>query len=1099
MKRGKKLLFGILLLMLVFSVSVFNVKAEDKKENRDFYCFFCTKDKDDPLYKKEMQFNDKIKTIKRVFGDRIDEVALAYTVLHRYGQDYVYNNEYTYNFDENSYENMWKNMYSSISSSLSKLLLSEDDAAKVKANEKIDLLTTAAIVMIDSNNGRYSDVCFKDGLAGNGLVGNTNTNSSFAALQNGLFCDVYETVESSPIEYVMKLFSGDSFLVTGFTRLNRFVNIKKVCKNGYVGGLYPDVTIVKEGPLRENLKKLRAQEIIDFVQYYRFHYGTPLDESEGGMCPVGDVSGSTKGTDLTGTREERIQKIGPAAQAVYSQSGVYASVTIAQAIQESNIGAAGTYGVNNNNLFGVKCRDGKPCQDGYAVFDSIEESISDRVKMFDNGMYPEWRSATTPEEFIRRIGPVYCPVDDGCGDYAGTIIQLINEYDLKKWDVKGNFSSNSNCLGTSLVSGWDIRTIKPSSSDSSFVEMEGSNGNYSNRGQCVWYARGRAYEIVNSLKDKGKLTDAQASHIKELLARAYGNGGDIYDNAKSVFNSSNDVRKPKAGSYIVWKKPGGYGHVAIVEEVNTSSNTITITGGYTSTGSCPSNWNCVQFETKTMSLDAFYEGYGQSYSGGYNFSGYVYFLEPLDMTDTWNVSVESKTCSSLGEAIASLALATAPAAQTRPNEDVHIYEPNIFPWNKVDDERLIPFYNVMDAVYHPGENKAYASCAQAAAAIIKATVDPDFNTANPLGQQNYVKSNPDKWLHAGTVKAFEKYEEKCKPGDILITNDGGWEHTMIYLGNEVVRTRFPNSIGNVWQAGYGEGIHAKYPAIDYMPPAPVSFEIYRPTGGGTFNYPFVDVSQYVDTTNVCVGGTGELTCVNGNAVGGRKSLSRDGNSIARLAARVAGTYSNSNNSGEYHDTLISNPIGSNGAWSKVDDSRLSDYFDLFDKVIANYPDEDAKLKSDINSGVNNKAYASCSQAAAAIIRATVDPDFETLGCDDSTQLKYVENSEKWKRVGEVKAGEKFDDKCNPGDLLITAFGTNDACHAMIYVGNNIAKEFDANTNGNMFEASLSTVSNWAKYPGITRHDTDFRDFYIYRPTGHGSSVYPQQDFSYLLN
>ena len=113
---------------------------------------------------------------------------------------------------------------------------------------------------------------------------------------------------------------------------------------------------------------------------------------------------------------------------------------------------------------------------------------------------------------------------------------------------------------------------------------------------------------------------------------APGNGGEIYDNAvaRQNFRTSNNIREPKAGSYIVWKEPGNYGHVAVIEEVNTVDNTITITEGWSNSGnSCPNDWGCVSFQKTTMDLDSFYTGYGQSYTGGYVFSGYVYFLEPL--------------------------------------------------------------------------------------------------------------------------------------------------------------------------------------------------------------------------------------------------------------------------------------------------------------------------------------------------------------------------------------------------------------------------------------------------------------------------------------
>ena len=284
-------IISTIVLVLIFSVSL-NVKAEEKDNKKDFYCPLCTKSEDDPLYRKERQFYQKIKIIKTVFGDSIDEVALAATVLHRYGQNYTYNVEYTTNFDENSYQSMWSNMLSSLGNIQGMLEISEDEKKMVEANEKIDLLTLAAIVMIDSNHrGVYSDVCYRDGLAGDGLVGNTEDESAFTALGNGLFCGVVNIVQENPISYVSSLFSGDSFLVNGLSDYNRVVNTSKVCKNGYVGGLYQDIYKLKDENKKAAMKRQRAKEIIDFSNYYKQLYGHDVTQADSCMASFSGVSG----------------------------------------------------------------------------------------------------------------------------------------------------------------------------------------------------------------------------------------------------------------------------------------------------------------------------------------------------------------------------------------------------------------------------------------------------------------------------------------------------------------------------------------------------------------------------------------------------------------------------------------------------------------------------------------------------------------------------------------------------------------------------------------------------------------------------------------
>ncbi len=210
------------------------------------------------------------------------------------------------------------------------------------------------------------------------------------------------------------------------------------------------------------------------------------------------------------------------------------------------------------------------------------------------------------------------------------------------------------------------------------------------------------------------------------------------------------------------------------------------------------------------------------------------------------------------EGIAELAVLMAGTA-TMNGEDAHIYSPTANPWCKVQDSRLYNEYRIMDEVItkYPNScpnpnnllcsgvsnysynNPAYASCAQAAAAVIRATVDPDFESANPEMQLQYLQRNTEKWSMVHVVKTGERLDDFCKPGDLMITM-GGLTHTMIYVGNEKVRERFPESIGNVYQAGYSEG-HARYPSIDYMGTAYADFYVFRPTGEGTFTYPFIDI------------------------------------------------------------------------------------------------------------------------------------------------------------------------------------------------------------------------------------------------------------------
>lgn len=291
----KKICFLLTIFLFCFCLLPSSVYA-----SQDVYCPLCVhRDDDDPLYNKERQFYQKISIIKTVFGDSIDEVALAAAVLHRYNNaELAFEREYDNDFNEDDYKNSWLNVSNSKSETVTSdggnVLFSEEDAKRVQANEQIDLITTTAIVMIDSNHfGKYSDVCFKDGLAGDGLVGNTGDNGSFVKLFNALFCGAYQTVEGSltPLDFIASFFSGDNIFVSAESSKRRLVNIKKVCENGYVGGLYNGVYKVENEDQKKNLKQEYAKQIIDFANYYKKLYGKYEEEESSSCVSSGSESG----------------------------------------------------------------------------------------------------------------------------------------------------------------------------------------------------------------------------------------------------------------------------------------------------------------------------------------------------------------------------------------------------------------------------------------------------------------------------------------------------------------------------------------------------------------------------------------------------------------------------------------------------------------------------------------------------------------------------------------------------------------------------------------------------------------------------------------
>jgi len=261
----------------------------------------------------------------------------------------------------------------------------------------------------------------------------------------------------------------------------------------------------------------------------------------------------------------------------------------------------------------------------FRVYDSVDESFYDHSKfLMENPRYAAAGvfSARNGREQIAAIKRAGYATDS---NYVSSITKLMDTYDLEKWDVTVNTNtSGDDCLGASS-GGFDIRTTAPTASDVSF------NLKRDNRGQCVWYAQARAIEAAQDLAKKGLITQVQANNVQNALLNVFANAGMWYAQAVNtgIFNGSTNIQDIKPGSIIVWSKPGGYGHVAFVENVDTEHNTVTITEGWaTNTTSCPNSWSCVNFKSNVMSMDDYYNSFGPRYTGKYNFVGYVYALEP---------------------------------------------------------------------------------------------------------------------------------------------------------------------------------------------------------------------------------------------------------------------------------------------------------------------------------------------------------------------------------------------------------------------------------------------------------------------------------------
>ena len=204
---------------------------------------------------------------------------------------------------------------------------------------------------------------------------------------------------------------------------------------------------------------------------------------------------------------------------------------------------------------------------------------------------------------------------------------------------------------------------------------------------------------------------------------------------------------------------------------------------------------------------------------------------------------------SLGLEVAWLAVQMAGVAS---DQSGSLYEPSAYPWRKIDDPRLANEFAIMDATLGAyGGNNAYASCNQAACGVIAAVVDMDtipFEAASgsPVYMQAYLSSHPNIY-----ERVYPVTEDELMPGDILVTTNR-FTHTAIWVGNEMAQTKFPGTTGNIYQAGYQEGDHARYPQIDCLSESDyewVGYDVYRAIRRNTDSrYPSIDYRETIRQT-----------------------------------------------------------------------------------------------------------------------------------------------------------------------------------------------------------------------------------------------------------
>lgn len=319
--------------------------------------------------------------------------------------------------------------------------------------------------------------------------------------------------------------------------------------------------------LKESECSTATEEVFQYINDYYALIGYN-STTTGGMC---SMSGNTQVNDINGgSFEQCVEILGPIANQVYANTGIFASVTLAQAIVESGCGKHTP--PNSNNIWGIKCSgsarspstwDGSctvpvstseevnggliTIKSAFRKYKNLEEGVLDHATFLLGPRYVSKKvpEATNPYDQIERIKAAGYATDSS---YVKKIVNTIKKYNLELWDTKsystcstassGSYASwlqydaqwknihlgessatigSAGCLSTSiamLVAKSGAATlVNGDFNPKTFVEALNSNNGYTNSGNLNWTI---VSKVVPSFIYQGQVTLSGKSEQEKL-------------------------------------------------------------------------------------------------------------------------------------------------------------------------------------------------------------------------------------------------------------------------------------------------------------------------------------------------------------------------------------------------------------------------------------------------------------------------------------------------------------------------------------------------------------------------------------------------------
>lgn len=195
-------------------------------------------------------------------------------------------------------------------------------------------------------------------------------------------------------------------------------------------------------------------------------------------------------------------------------------------------------------------------------------------------------------------------------------IKILKYFYAEGTEVSKLTDKNSGINSSTTANTFKVRNTKPTKSDWAW------SGDYysSNVGQNTWYAKGRAIEILNeAITDKTK----KKNSINVINSMSSNACAWYNESLLNTFGGNKDINSPKAGSLIVWKNAGSecndsstknYGHIAVIEKIDSSGKVIVTYTNSSTSKSCPDTWDCINFNKKEFNSKDEFISWVKSYT-----------------------------------------------------------------------------------------------------------------------------------------------------------------------------------------------------------------------------------------------------------------------------------------------------------------------------------------------------------------------------------------------------------------------------------------------------------------------------------------------------